>query len=104
MKLPSIFGAALAGGSHIVSTASSLAILVGAIYLVDCRVSARGTDAIDRCYLSALPMMGLGAGTAGGFMAGYRTYNPALRPPDEPTGSGSDRDEHGRFKRRSTGG
>ena len=64
MKLPSIFGAALAGGSHIVSTASSLAILVGAIYLVDCRVSARGTDAIDRCYLSALPMMGLGAGTA----------------------------------------
>ena len=98
MKLPPLLGAAFASGAHIVGTASSLAVLVGTVYLIDCRISARGLDAIDRCYLSALPMMGLGAGTAGGFMAGYNTLNPALRRPEENTGS--ERDEQGRFRKR----
>ena len=98
MKLPGLLAAAFGGGAKIVGTASSLTVLVGVIYLVDCRVSARGMDAIDRCYLSALPMMGLGVGVGGGFMAGYQTYNPALRPEDSPVGA--DRDEHGRFRRR----
>lgn len=98
MKLPGLLAAAFGGGAKIVGTASSLAIVMGAIYLVDCRISARSLDAIDRCYLSALPMMGLGAGTAGGFMAGYQTYNPALKPEDQSTGA--DRDEHGRFRKR----
>lgn len=99
MKLPGLLAVAFGGGARLVSTASSLAVLVGAVYLVDCRLSARsgGLDAIDRCYLSALPMMGLGAGTAGGFMAGFNTFNPALRREDQP---GGDRDEHGRFRKR----
>jgi hypothetical protein len=98
MKLPSFLAALFGGGAAAIGTASGLTVLVGAIYLADCRISSRGKgpDAIDRCYLSALPMMGLGAGVGGGFAAGYRTYNPALRAPDE-----SERDEHGRFKKRS---
>lgn len=97
MKLSGLVAAAFGGGAKIVGTASSLTVLVGAIYLVDCRVSAKGMDAIDRCYLSALPMMGLGVGVGGGFMAGYQTYNPALRPEDQ----GLERDEHGRFRKRN---
>ena len=98
MKLSGLLAAAFGGGAKIIGTASSLTVLVGAIYLVDCRVSARGMDAIDRCYLSALPMMGLGAGVGGGWLAGFNTYNPALRPEDHP--AGTDRDEHGRFRKR----
>jgi hypothetical protein len=98
MKLPAVIGAIVGGGAKIVSTASTLTVVIGAIYLVDCRVSARGLDAIDRCYLSALPMMGLGAGVGGGFMAGYNTFNPALRPQDSQPGT--ERDENGRFKPR----
>lgn len=97
MKLSGLLAAAFGGGAKIVGTASSLTVLVGAIYLVDCRVSAKGIDAIDRCYLSALPMMGLGVGVGGGFMAGYQTFNPALRPEDQ----GLERDEHGRFRKRN---
>lgn len=97
MKLSGLLAAAFGGGAKIVGTASSLTVLVGAIYLVDCRLTARGMDAVDRCYLSALPMMGLGVGVGGGFMAGYQTYNPALRPEDQ----GLERDEHGRFRKRN---
>lgn len=97
MKLPGILGIALGSSAKLLGTASSLAIVVGAIYLVDCRFHSKPEDGIDRCYLSALPMMGIGAGAAGGFMAGYRTYNPALRPDDGPTGA--DRDERGRFRK-----
>jgi hypothetical protein len=97
MKLSGLLAAAFGGGAKIVGTASSLTVLVGAIYLIDCRVSAKGMDAIDRCYLSALPMMGLGVGVGGGFLAGYQTYNPALRPDDQ----GLERDEHGRFRKRN---
>lgn len=96
MKLAPLLGTAIGGGAKILGTASSLAIVVGAIYLVDCRVHSKGSEGIDRCYLSALPMMGLGAGTAGGFVAGFNTYNPALRPEDGPTGS----DETSRARRR----
>lgn len=98
MKLAPLITAALGGGAKVVTTASSLAIVVGAIYLVDCRMNNSSQDSVERCYLTALPMMGLGAGVGGGFMAGYNTYNPALRPEDQP--AGMERDEHGRFKRR----
>lgn len=100
MKLPAVLAAMFGGGAKLVATASGLSVLVGAIYLADCRFTSRGKgpDAIDRCYLSALPMMGLGAGVGGGFAAGYRTYNPALRRPDD---DGIERDDHGRFKKRA---
>ena len=73
MKLPS---AALAIGS-----ASLLAILAGTIYIIDCRSWADSRDEITSCYLTGLPIMGIGAAGGGGFQAGYRTYNPALRSP-----------------------
>jgi hypothetical protein len=44
---------------------------------------------VDRCYFTALPLMGVGIAGRGGFSAGYNTYNPALRKEDEeakPTG------------------
>ncbi len=78
-------------------TASSLAVLAGAIYLADCRISNPGPEAMDRCWMTALPIMGVGAAGRGGFGIGFNTYNPALRPEDQ---AGLERDEAGRFRRR----
>ena len=100
MNIPSVAAAIFGSGAKIVSTASSLAVVMGAVYLVDCRISAKGTDAIDRCYLSALPMMGLGAGVGGGYLAGYNTYNPALKGKEE---GGLLRDERGRYTKQDKG-
>lgn len=82
MKLESII-ALLGGGTKIIGTASSATMLAGLIYLVDCRISARGEESVDRCYFTALPMMGIGIAGRGGFSAGYNTYNPALRRKEE---------------------
>ena len=96
MKLATILGA-LGTGATVLKGASTTAILVGAVYLLDCRIADRRAEALDRCWMTALPIMGLGATARGGFSIGYQTYNPALRPEDHP---GTERDEHGRFKRR----
>lgn len=106
--------AALGGGAKIASTASSAAILLGAIYLVDCRMTAKGADAIDRCYFTALPLMGVGVAGRGGFNVGYNTFNPALRKEEkeekedkadkdkkEDRDKKRNRDEHGRFIEKS---
>jgi hypothetical protein len=88
MKLPAILST-IGGGAQLVTSAASAAIIVGTIYLVDCRISARGMDQVDRCYFTALPLMGVGIAGRGGFAAGFNTYNPALRKEDEeakPTG------------------
>jgi hypothetical protein len=82
MKLPAIISA-IGGGAQLVTGAASAAIIVGTIYLIDCRISARGMDQVDRCYFTALPLMGVGIAGRGGFSAGYNTYNPALRKEDE---------------------
>lgn len=73
MKLPS---AAMAIGS-----ASLLAIIAGTVYILDCRSWAKSGDEITGCYLTGLPIMGIGAAGGGGFKAGYETYNPNLRQP-----------------------
>jgi hypothetical protein len=113
MNLNTLF-AALGGGAKIVSTASSAAILLGAIYLVDCRMTARGADAIDRCYFTALPLMGVGVAGRGGFSVGYNTFNPSLHKEEkegkeekadnekkEDRDRKRNRDEHGRFIEKS---
>jgi hypothetical protein len=82
MKLPALISA-IGGGAQLVTGAASAAVIVGTIYLVDCRISARGMDQVDRCYFTALPLMGVGIAGRGGFSAGYNTYNPALRKEDE---------------------
>ena len=85
MQIPRAIVSAIGGGAQIVSGAASAAIIVGSIYLVDCRISARGADQVDRCYFTALPLMGVGIAGRGGFTAGFNTYNPALRKEDEDT-------------------
>ncbi len=82
MKLTSVLSA-IGGGAQVISGACSAAIIVGSIYLLDCRISARGADAIDRCYFTALPLMGVGIAGRGGFSVGYNTLNPALRKEED---------------------
>jgi hypothetical protein len=64
-----------------VGTASLLPVALGAVFLVDCRISAgRDPDKANTCYMVGLPIMGIGV--AG--KAGYETYNPALHAPELP--------------------
>jgi len=98
MNLKSVLGT-IGSGAAIFKTASNVALLAGALYLVDCRLSNRGPDGMDRCWMTALPIAGLGAAGRGGYGLGFNTYNPALRPEDQP---GTERDESGRFKRRQS--
>lgn len=76
-------------------TASSIALLAGIAYLVDCRLSNRGPDSMDRCWMTALPIAGIGAAGRGGFTLGYGTYNPALRPQERQEQSTTDVTTHG---------
>jgi hypothetical protein len=99
VRLDQIVSAAGAG-AKVLTTASSAAVLFGAVYLADCRVSAKGAEAVDRCYFTAMPLMGLGVGARGAFSLGFNTYNPALRKEEE---HGAGRDEHGRFVKRDRG-
>jgi hypothetical protein len=61
-----------------------LPMLIGLLY------AGTGNWSAER-WNGALAIMGLGAAAKTGFVTGYRTYNPELRPP------GPMRDEHGRF-------
>ena len=101
MKLDQVLGTAGAG-AKVLTTASSLALVLGVVYLADCRFSSKtqGREAVDSCYFTAMPLMGLGAAGRGAFSLGYNTYNPALRKEEE---HGSGRDEHGRFVKRDRG-
>ena len=98
MKLSGIFGA-LGGLSTAFKTASNVALLAAAVYLVDCRVSNRGPESLDRCWMTALPIAGIGAAGRGGYALGFNTLNPALRPEDHHPDL--ERDEHGRFRKRN---
>ena len=70
---------------------AALSFVAGVAYIVDCR---RAGGAIDQCWLTGLPIAGLGGTAAGGFASGYGTYNPTLRAPSTPR---SRRDSSGRF-------
>jgi hypothetical protein len=98
MKLTSILGT-IGSAATVFKAASNVALIAGALYLVDCRLSNRGPEGMDRCWMTALPIAGLGAAGRSGYSLGYGTYNPALRPEDQP---GTERDEAGRFKRRQS--
>lgn len=94
MKLSTVLGT-LGTAATVIKGASTTAVLAGALYLVDCRLSDRRAEAVDRCWMTALPIMGLGVAARGSFSVGYQTYNPSLRRPDE--NEPRRRDEHGRF-------
>lgn len=97
MKLNSILGA-MGSGAAILKGASTAAMVFGAVYLVDCRLTDKEPGARDRCYLQAGSFMLPGAVSRGSFSLGYWTENPALRQEEDQPGA--ERDEHGRFKRR----
>jgi hypothetical protein len=65
-----------------IGSASLLAVVMGGIYIVDCRSFAKTKDETSACYLTGLPIMGIASAGYGGFRAGYNTYNPALRKPE----------------------
>jgi hypothetical protein len=67
----------------IIGPASLLAVAMGGIYIVDCRSFAKTNDEASACYLTGLPIMGIATAGYGGFKAGYNTYNPALRKPED---------------------
>jgi hypothetical protein len=66
-----------------IGSASFLAVVMGGIYIADCRSFAKTGDEATACYLAGLPIMGIPAAGYGGFKAGYNTYNPALRKPED---------------------
>lgn len=59
-----------------IGSASVLSMLAGGAYILDCR--AAGGD-VERCWLTGLPIAGLGATGGGAFQLGYETLNPKLR-------------------------
>ena len=59
---------------------SMMSALAGAGYILDCRLS--GNKATE-CWLTGLPIMGIGGAAGGGFKVGYETYNPKLRKKNE---------------------
>lgn len=95
--LPSLLSV-IGGGASVVKSASNVALIVGAIYLADCRINSKAQESVDRCYFTALPLMGIGVAGRGGFEVGFNTLNPALRrPEDEAPAEGAKRDGKGRF-------
>ncbi len=80
MKLPfatSVVSGALGTAvSTAFGTASILAVVAGGAYILDCRL---GGGTADRCWLTGLPLMGIGGAAGGSFRMGYNTYNPTLR-------------------------
>jgi hypothetical protein len=93
MKLSAVLGA-LGTGATLLKGASTAAMLFGAIYLLDCRLTDKEPGGRDRCYLQAGSLMGLGGMSGVGYAIGYNTLNPALRKPDDQDG--------GLFKRRQS--
>lgn len=69
-----------------IGSATVASMLAGGAYILDCR--AAGGE-VERCWLTGLPIAGLGATGGGAFQLGYETLNPALhrRKDDAPPGA-----------------
>jgi hypothetical protein len=63
-----------------IGSATVASMLAGGAYILDCR--AAGGE-VERCWLTGLPIAGLGATGGGAFQLGYETLNPKLRRPDD---------------------
>jgi hypothetical protein len=62
--------------------ASTISVLAGFGYIIDCR---RAGGSVTDCWLTGLPIAGIGAGAGGAFKLGYETLNPRLRRDDNPS-------------------
>lgn len=92
MKAQDILAALAGAGAKAATTVSTLSVIAGLAYLGDCRINSKSEGSIDRCWMTALPIMGIGVGVRGGFAIGYNTLNPSLRRPEgEQSVSGDDR-------------
>jgi hypothetical protein len=68
---------ALAGPLRaMLGAASTVTILFGVGYMVDCRMN--GGD-VDKCWLTGGTLAGLGTAGQAGYRAGYWTPNPAIK-------------------------
>jgi hypothetical protein len=63
-----------------IGSATVASVLAGGAYILDCR--AAGGE-VERCWLTGLPIAGLGATGGGAFQLGYETLNPKLRSRDD---------------------
>lgn len=84
MELLKAAGAIAGGASQAMATGATLAALMGAVYIIDCRLTA-GTDheKATNCYFVGLPIMGIGVAGRSGYKVGFDTYNPNLKRPEE---------------------
>ena len=57
-------------------SAATLSVVAGLFYIVDCRIAG---GQIDKCWLTGLPIAGIGGAAGGAFKVGYETLNPKLR-------------------------
>jgi hypothetical protein len=59
-----------------VLTGSLLSVVGGIGYIIDCRLSG---GSVQDCWLTGLPIAGIGATGGGAFTLGYETLNPRLK-------------------------
>jgi len=77
-------GSAAGGASQAMATGASMAAIMGAVYIVDCRITAGNNhEQATNCYFVGLPIMGIGVAGRSGYKVGFDTYNPALKRPEE---------------------
>ena len=72
-----------AGAALGINAAAAAGIILGGVYLADCRAHAPNWSEANSCYLFALPMMGISVGAKAGYSAGFNTYNPTLKRPED---------------------
>lgn len=85
MKMQSIISIATAGAA-IVKGATTATFFIGLMYLIDCRVNSRPAADIDRCWMTALPIMGVGGVGRGAFEVGLHSPVPTAKKEDQKTG------------------
>jgi hypothetical protein len=85
MKIQSIISIAAAGATMI-KGATTATFLIGLMYLVDCRISNRKPADIDRCWMTALPIMGIGGVGRGAFEVGLQSPVPTAKREDQRGG------------------
>lgn len=60
----------------VLAAASTVTILFGVGYLIDCRL---GGGDVDKCWLTGGTLAGIGTAGQAGYRAGFWTPNPSIR-------------------------